>query len=232
MRVLDVGCSEGLVLRTMAPSIGEGLGIDIAALPIRLARERATHNRIDNLAFRECLVEDLDDCGFDAVVCFETIEHVPDAIALLRAIHGRLKPGGILILSTPNSLRAINRLLRCLGKPMSVMDVTHFREYSRPELATLVTSAGFEVHRHSGMILFDSSVTDRVMGFCVSRRCEKRFMESMVSIHLGRLLRSQALVQLLVAQKGSRMERQANGESCQSNCANGYMGGRLRARLH
>jgi ubiquinone biosynthesis O-methyltransferase len=203
MRVLDVGCSEGLVLRAMAPSIREGMGVDIASLPIELARERAAQNRIENLVFKECLLEELDDRDFDTAVCFETIEHVPDPVAFLRAIHARLKAHGTLILSTPNYLRACNRVARWLGKSMGVCDPTHFHEYSMPELAALVTNAGFQVQRQSGMILLESSLTHRLAGFCISRRVAQRLMESMFSIHLGRLLKSQAFVQLLVARKAS-----------------------------
>ena len=203
MKVLDVGCSEGLVLRTMAPSIREGVGVDIASLPIELARQRASQDRIENLAFTECLIEDLADGAFDAAVCFETIEHVPDAPAFLRAIHTRLKPGGLLILSTPNQLHTFNYIRRRLGKPLDVADATHFREYSRPELAAMVVGAGFEVRRHSGMMLLCNSLTHRFLKCCISQKCAKRLMESMVSIHLGRLFRSRAIVQLIVAKKAA-----------------------------
>ena len=42
--------------------------------------------------------------SFDMVASFETIEHIPDYDAFLSEIHRVLKPGGVLVLSTPNGL--------------------------------------------------------------------------------------------------------------------------------
>jgi SAM-dependent methyltransferase len=41
--------------------------------------------------------------AFDKVLCSEVIEHIPDADGAIAEIHRVLKPGGRLVLSTPNS---------------------------------------------------------------------------------------------------------------------------------
>ena len=41
------------------------------------------------------------DNAFDAVLCAEVLEHVPDPIAALRELHRLLRPGGMLILTAP-----------------------------------------------------------------------------------------------------------------------------------
>jgi SAM-dependent methyltransferase len=41
------------------------------------------------------------DC-YDAVVSFETIEHIADTEKYLQVIHASLKPGGLYLVSTPN----------------------------------------------------------------------------------------------------------------------------------
>ena len=35
------------------------------------------------------------------VLCSEVVEHIPDSAAALRAMHALLRPGGLLVLSTP-----------------------------------------------------------------------------------------------------------------------------------
>jgi len=48
---------------------------------------------------------------FDATCCLEVIEHVENAWNLLREIYAVLKPGGRLILSTPNTTSFLSRLI-------------------------------------------------------------------------------------------------------------------------
>jgi hypothetical protein len=69
------------------------------------------------------------------------------------------------------------------------------------ELAALVLGAGFEVRRQSGMMPFDASLFYMLTRRCIPSRPLKRLMESVLSIHMGRMLKSCALVQLLVAVK-------------------------------
>src|SRR5438046_10277452 len=68
--------------------------------------------------------------AIDLVVSFETIEHVPDARALVFEIRRVLKPGGRLVLSTPN--RAFGPPERHTGNPF------HIREFTPDELRALV----------------------------------------------------------------------------------------------
>ena len=47
---------------------------------------------------------------FDLVTCSEVIEHLENYRALIREAHRVLKPGGLLVLTTPNVLNAYSRL--------------------------------------------------------------------------------------------------------------------------
>ena len=64
---------------------------------------------------------------FDAVCCLEVIEHVENSWNLLREIYTVLKPGGRLILSTPNITSFLSRLL--------FLRTGHFHQFSVADLA-------------------------------------------------------------------------------------------------
>jgi 2-polyprenyl-3-methyl-5-hydroxy-6-metoxy-1,4-benzoquinol methylase len=72
---------------------------------------------------------------FDAVFLFEVVEHLdPDAgIGLVRSVREVLKPGGLLLVSTPNVFKPGQFLL----------DATHRTPYAWDELGALCLAAGF-----------------------------------------------------------------------------------------
>ncbi len=89
---------------------------------------------------------------FDTVLCCELIEHLPaDPMHLMREINRILKPGGHLVLTTPNaaSLRAISAILQGYHpgffpayikpkRPGEEVDPRHAREYAPREIAQLL----------------------------------------------------------------------------------------------
>jgi len=106
-RVLDLGCGTGYGSRILATTAAAVHGVDVAAAAVEAAtaslheaeRERLTFERADAHAYLRSLGQD----RFDAVVCFEALEHVPDPDAVLDEL-ARLAHGGTrLILSIPNS---------------------------------------------------------------------------------------------------------------------------------
>jgi SAM-dependent methyltransferase len=68
--------------------------------------------------------------SLDMVVSFETLEHVPDAAAMVAEVRRILKPGGQLVLSTPN--KAFGPLELHLGNPY------HIQEFTATELRSLL----------------------------------------------------------------------------------------------
>lgn len=96
------------------------------------------------------------DNTFDLVTWVEVIEHLTkNPVHALAEIHRVLKPGGVLVLSTPNASRAdsIWNFLAGrniydpyhLGAPL--MGSRHSREYTLAELRELLEGCGFRVQR-------------------------------------------------------------------------------------
>ncbi len=92
------------------------------------------------------------DASFDVVLFCEIIEHlVSDPVFVLEQIHRVLKPGGSLVLTTPNVGRWENVCRMAAGEniydPYSRYGIygRHNREYTTKELQELLTSVGFKL---------------------------------------------------------------------------------------
>lgn len=94
------------------------------------------------------------DAAFDGVLFCELLEHMTnDPVAALREIHRVLKPGGWLVLTTPNINRYEN-IIR-LARGWNIVDQysgygpygRHNREYSLNEVESLLQTQGFDIER-------------------------------------------------------------------------------------
>jgi glycosyltransferase involved in cell wall biosynthesis len=103
------------------------------------------------------------DGAFASVLCCELLEHLQrDPMRMMSGIHRILKPGGILVLTTPNivSIRSVRAVLRGdhpayysrFPNPDRLShDPGHRREYTPPEIAQLLNAAGFAlIHMETG----------------------------------------------------------------------------------
>lgn len=97
--LLDAGCAWGYGTRLLKQKCNQIYGLDPNQDAINVAKERD-----DRIKFINCGLEKtpFESEFFDVVVCCETIEHVGNEIDSLNEIYRILKPGGILIITTPH----------------------------------------------------------------------------------------------------------------------------------
>jgi SAM-dependent methyltransferase len=97
-RLFDAGCGDGQFLHLMKQNGWQGKGVDFDAAAIETGRKKYG---VD-LAVGDFQTVPIEESSFDAVTMSHVIEHVPDPIACLDKCRRLLKPGGRLVVSTPN----------------------------------------------------------------------------------------------------------------------------------
>ncbi|RKL67321.1 SAM-dependent methyltransferase [Salipaludibacillus neizhouensis] len=138
-RVLDLACGTGyggqIVAKAKKKVISEMVGVDIHKETIEYATKTYYHPL---LTFQMGDVLDPNfraSIGtFDTIMSFETIEHVPDDQEFLSSIYKLLKPGGILILSTPFGA----------GKGIKSAVPFHYHQLTETELIDLFNGSELE----------------------------------------------------------------------------------------
>ena len=100
--VLDAGCGVGYGVGILAAAgAGRVIGVDIDESAVIEARARFPSFAESLLRGDICRL-DYPEASFDVVVCFETIHHVGDGERALGELHRVLRPGGLLLISSPS----------------------------------------------------------------------------------------------------------------------------------
>jgi SAM-dependent methyltransferase len=148
-RVLDAACGEGYGSALLAGAAAAVTGVDLSVESVEHARSRY---RAPNLDFQaaDCLDLPFPADSFDCIVSFETLEHLEDHEGLLREFRRVLRPGGFLLLSSPDKAVYSDKLQN--------RNEFHVRELYRDEFETLL-KAHFPAFRLWGQkLLFGSAL--------------------------------------------------------------------------
>jgi len=155
-RMLEVGCSIGTTLEAARNRGWDATGVDVSAEAVQLCRDRglagiATDG--NELPF--------DDASFDVLTSWHVIEHVADVRQTLADWRRVLRPGGVMVLETPDA-----------SSPKVRRRGTRYAKFWKPEhtytfdprnLGRFVAQAGFEV--------LDQPLIGRLTDLTVAEAC-------------------------------------------------------------
>ncbi|MBV8159829.1 MAG: class I SAM-dependent methyltransferase [Acidimicrobiia bacterium] len=136
--VVDLGCGLGRYSRRLAPMARLVVGIDYDAESLDVARRRTA---APNVEYRLGDVRDLDGV-FDVGVLVHTLEHIDDAVALLRALRGRVRT---LAIEVPDFESDPVNLARLSVGATFASDRDHVREYTEATLRATLAEADWRV---------------------------------------------------------------------------------------
>ena len=132
-KVLDVGCSQGLLLDHLQLPGWQLTGVEPSREAAALARRRG----IDVMeGFIEMAA--LQPEAFDVVLCMATLEHVYDLASTMDKIFRSLKPGGLLFVEVPNSLTPVPQIAEFFS-------FEHLSHFTPSTLKRLLNTHGFDV---------------------------------------------------------------------------------------
>ncbi len=121
--VIEIGSGEGYGIEFLASKTEKYYAID--KFPSRFDLSKEEQKKVHFIQMNVPPLENIADNSFDFAVSFQVIEHIKDDDFFMREIYRVLKPGGKLILTTPNRRMSITR------------NPWHIREYLANELESL-----------------------------------------------------------------------------------------------
>lgn len=127
--VLDIACGDGYGSRLLAQNATSVTGVDIDTATISKANQKykSTHLRF---LVSDAKATSLPSRSFDLVVSFETLEHLEEQDQLMGEFKRLLKPGGQLIISTPDTGQ--------YSEKTGYHNPFHKKELTRPQFEALL----------------------------------------------------------------------------------------------
>ena len=135
--LLDLGCSSGLFLGSLARDSWELYGIEMSADSAKAAEARTGANVfVGNILDAPFPAE-----SFDVITCFDVLEHLYEPRRVMARVGEWLKPGGIFYVQVPNVDSAEARVFGSYWHGLELP--RHLFHYSPASLEFLAKSAGF-----------------------------------------------------------------------------------------
>ena len=124
--VLEVGCGEGRGVSLLMDKARTFTAVDKIEPVIQKLQKQYPSGTFKSMNIPP--LGGLADNAYDVVFTFQVIEHIQDDILFLKELHRVLKPGGTLLVTTPNKKMSLSR------------NPWHVREYFPAELLKIASN--------------------------------------------------------------------------------------------
>jgi 2-polyprenyl-3-methyl-5-hydroxy-6-metoxy-1,4-benzoquinol methylase len=165
-RALEVGPGSGIYLPVLCELFAEVAGVDIETAYLDNARPLLKKYPHLSLQVDDITHSKLPPRSFDLILCTEVIEHISDSKRALAGMRALLKPGGVLILSTPQRYSPLELAAKVAFLPgviqvvrmiygEAILDSGHINLMTETEVTEQLRHAGFtiETRYKTGMYL-------------------------------------------------------------------------------
>lgn len=132
MNVLDYGSGSGYGAYLLSKTAKSVTAVDVNKEAILFSKNKYSKNNLKFKCISDLKLED----KYDIITSFQVIEHVADDKKFIQEIKQFLKPGGVLLISTPNKK---DRLFNIIQKPWNIYHIKyHIKEYSNITLKNIL----------------------------------------------------------------------------------------------
>lgn len=157
--ILDIGCGNGSLLYQFRQRYSRLIGLEYSAERLRQAEANLAGLPFEGIQGSAEAISQIPDASLDRIVSADVIEHIPDVFAAANEMFRTLKPGGVLVINTPNIAFIKKRLMLLAGRFPStsqpneglgsdlLFDGGHLHYFTYRSLRLVLERSGFQMIR-------------------------------------------------------------------------------------